>query len=73
MDDINLGLQHFYGAFNVAHARLVSSGVRPQLALICFDSFPSRLRRRSVPHLIKSHLQSPSYLFAAFGRALTGS
>ncbi|EMD42323.1 hypothetical protein CERSUDRAFT_79907 [Gelatoporia subvermispora B] len=28
VDDINLGLQHFYGAYDVAHARLVSSGVR---------------------------------------------
>lgn len=27
MDDVNLGLQHFYGEFNVTHARLVSSGV----------------------------------------------
>ena len=27
MDDINLGLQHFYGDFNVVHARLISSGV----------------------------------------------
>ncbi|OCH88758.1 S-adenosyl-L-methionine-dependent methyltransferase [Obba rivulosa] len=28
VDDINLGLQHFYGVYNVAHARLVCSGVR---------------------------------------------
>lgn len=27
VDDINLGLQHFYGDFNVVHARLISSGV----------------------------------------------
>lgn len=27
VDDINLGLEHFYGDFNVVHARLVSSGV----------------------------------------------
>lgn len=27
MDDVNLGLQHFYGEFNVTHARLISSGV----------------------------------------------
>ncbi|KAJ3556497.1 hypothetical protein NM688_g1998 [Phlebia brevispora] len=26
VDDINLGLQHFYGDFNVVHARLISSG-----------------------------------------------
>ncbi|KAI0094532.1 hypothetical protein BDY19DRAFT_901695 [Irpex rosettiformis] len=28
VDDVNLGLQHFYGEFNVVHARLISSGVR---------------------------------------------
>lgn len=28
MDDINLGLEHFYGSFNVVHARLISAGVR---------------------------------------------
>jgi len=28
VDDINLGLEHFYGDFNVVHARLISSGVR---------------------------------------------
>lgn len=27
VDDINLGLEHFYGDFNVVHARLISSGV----------------------------------------------
>ncbi len=27
VDDINIGLQHFYGEFNVVHARLISSGV----------------------------------------------
>ena len=32
VDDINLGLQHFYDSFNVAHARLVSSGVSPHFA-----------------------------------------
>ncbi|KAH9081813.1 hypothetical protein EDB83DRAFT_586306 [Lactarius deliciosus] len=26
VDDINLGLQHFYGDFNVVHARLIASG-----------------------------------------------
>jgi hypothetical protein len=29
IDDINLGLEHFYGDFNVVHARLISSGVIP--------------------------------------------
>ncbi|KAJ7148908.1 S-adenosyl-L-methionine-dependent methyltransferase [Mycena filopes] len=28
VDDINLGLEHFYGDFNVVHARLISSGIR---------------------------------------------
>ncbi|TFY78398.1 hypothetical protein EWM64_g5617 [Hericium alpestre] len=28
VDDINLGLQHFYGDFNVVHARLISSGIK---------------------------------------------
>ena len=27
VDDINLGLEHFYGDFNVVHAWLVGSGV----------------------------------------------
>ena len=27
VDDINLGLQHFYGDFNMVHARLISAGV----------------------------------------------
>lgn len=28
VDDINLGLDHFYGDFNVVHARFVASGIR---------------------------------------------
>ncbi|PPQ64252.1 hypothetical protein CVT24_008655 [Panaeolus cyanescens] len=28
VDDINLGLEHFYGDFDVVHARLVASGIR---------------------------------------------
>jgi hypothetical protein len=27
VDDINLGLEHFYGRFNVVHTRIISSGV----------------------------------------------
>jgi hypothetical protein len=27
VDDINLGLEHFFGDFNVIHARLIASGV----------------------------------------------
>lgn len=29
VDDVNLGLEHFYGDFNVVHCRLISSGVSP--------------------------------------------
>ncbi|KAF8899162.1 hypothetical protein BD779DRAFT_1487304 [Infundibulicybe gibba] len=34
VDDINLGLEHFYGDFNVVHARLISSGIRDYEGLI---------------------------------------
>ncbi|KZT27548.1 S-adenosyl-L-methionine-dependent methyltransferase [Neolentinus lepideus HHB14362 ss-1] len=34
VDDINLGLEHFYGAFDVVHTRLVSSGIRDYAGLI---------------------------------------
>ncbi|KAF8963921.1 hypothetical protein BDZ97DRAFT_1939378 [Flammula alnicola] len=34
VDDINLGLEHFYGDFNVVHARLISSGIRDYHLLI---------------------------------------
>ncbi|KAI0931414.1 hypothetical protein AcW1_001179 [Taiwanofungus camphoratus] len=34
VDDINLGLQHFYGDFNVVHSRLISSGIRDFHGLI---------------------------------------
>ncbi|KAJ7651499.1 hypothetical protein DFH06DRAFT_1187109 [Mycena polygramma] len=34
VDDINLGLEHFYGDFNVVHARLVSSGIQDFVRLI---------------------------------------
>lgn len=27
VDDINLGLEHFYGDFDVVHARLICTGV----------------------------------------------
>jgi hypothetical protein len=30
VDDVNLGLEHYYGDFNVVNARLVSGGVRPE-------------------------------------------
>jgi len=34
VDDINLGLEHFYGDFNVVHARLISSGIKDYAGLI---------------------------------------
>lgn len=34
VDDINLGLQHYFGAFDVAHARLICTGVRGLLSLM---------------------------------------
>ncbi|KAF8665361.1 hypothetical protein AX16_000380 [Volvariella volvacea WC 439] len=34
VDDINLGLEHFYGDFNVVHCRLISSGIRDYRTLI---------------------------------------
>ncbi|KAK0481523.1 S-adenosyl-L-methionine-dependent methyltransferase [Armillaria novae-zelandiae] len=34
VDDINLGLEHFYGDFNVVHCRLISSGIRDYAHLI---------------------------------------
>jgi len=34
IDDINLGLEHFYGDFDVVHARLISSGIQDYAALV---------------------------------------
>ncbi|KAG8219411.1 hypothetical protein J3R82DRAFT_333 [Butyriboletus roseoflavus] len=34
VDDINLGLEHFYGDFNVVHCQLISSGIRDYQGLI---------------------------------------
>jgi SAM-dependent methyltransferase len=34
VDDINLGLEHFYGDFNVVHAWLIASGIRHYEGLI---------------------------------------
>ncbi|EGO31122.1 hypothetical protein SERLADRAFT_432780 [Serpula lacrymans var. lacrymans S7.9] len=34
VDDINLGLEHFYGDFNVVHAQLISSGIKDYKGLI---------------------------------------
>ncbi|KAG6333269.1 hypothetical protein ID866_5821 [Astraeus odoratus] len=34
VDDINLGLEHFYGDFNVVHIQLIASGIRDYHSLI---------------------------------------
>ncbi|KAF8433517.1 S-adenosyl-L-methionine-dependent methyltransferase [Boletus edulis BED1] len=34
VDDINLGLEHFYGDFNAVHCQLISSGIRDYRGLI---------------------------------------
>ncbi|KAJ7878469.1 hypothetical protein B0H13DRAFT_1522290, partial [Mycena leptocephala] len=34
VDGLNLGLEHFYGDFNVVHVRLISPGIRDYFALI---------------------------------------
>jgi len=34
IDDINLGLEHFYGEFDVVHARLISSGIKDYANLV---------------------------------------
>jgi len=34
VDDINLGLEHFYGDFDVVHARLIASGIKDYTALV---------------------------------------
>lgn len=34
VDDINLGLEHFYGDFNVVHAQLIAAGIRDYHAMI---------------------------------------
>lgn len=34
VDDINLGLEHFFGQFHVVHARLINSGIRDYYKLI---------------------------------------
>ncbi|KAF9011052.1 S-adenosyl-L-methionine-dependent methyltransferase [Cyathus striatus] len=34
IDDVNLGLEHFYGDFNVVHARLISAGIKDYYRVI---------------------------------------
>jgi hypothetical protein len=40
VDDVNLGLQHFFGDFNVVHTRLISSGVRRLSTILAISDFP---------------------------------
>ncbi|KAI0348125.1 hypothetical protein BDW22DRAFT_1350275 [Trametopsis cervina] len=49
VDDVNLGLQHFYGEFDVVHARLISSGIRDYCGLI--DHIALTLRPRGLVDL----------------------
>ena len=56
VDDINLGLQHFYGDFNVAHARLVSSGVSDLPMPIASGALAKKLP------LIRSNSRFDTYL-----------
>lgn len=51
VDDINLGLQHFYNDFNVVHARLVSSGIRDYAGLI--DEVSQTLRPSGLVDLME--------------------
>ncbi|KAI0274910.1 S-adenosyl-L-methionine-dependent methyltransferase [Gloeopeniophorella convolvens] len=51
VDDINIGLQHFYGDFNVVHARLVSSGIRDYPSLI--DHISQCLRPGGLMELVE--------------------
>ncbi|KDQ07710.1 hypothetical protein BOTBODRAFT_180480 [Botryobasidium botryosum FD-172 SS1] len=34
VDDINLGLEHFYGSFDLIHARLISAGIKDYYGLL---------------------------------------
>ncbi|TFK77503.1 S-adenosyl-L-methionine-dependent methyltransferase [Pluteus cervinus] len=51
VDDINLGLEHFYGDFDVVHARLIASGIRDYASLI--DHISRVLRPGGLIHLLE--------------------
>ncbi|KAJ7687416.1 hypothetical protein B0H17DRAFT_1070141 [Mycena rosella] len=51
VDDINLGLEHFYGDFNVVHARLISSGIKNYVNLI--DQMSRVLRPAGLIHVME--------------------
>ncbi|PPQ99299.1 hypothetical protein CVT24_009167 [Panaeolus cyanescens] len=46
VDDINLGLEHFYGDFNVVHSRLISYGIKDYHRLV--DQISHVLRPRGL-------------------------
>ncbi|KAJ7708943.1 hypothetical protein B0H17DRAFT_1031304 [Mycena rosella] len=49
VDDINLGLEHFYGDFNVVHTQLISSGIKNYANLI--DEMSKVLRPAGLMHV----------------------
>jgi len=49
VDDINLGLQHYYGDFNVVHARLICTGIKDYAGLV--DQMAHTLRQGGLIHL----------------------
>jgi SAM-dependent methyltransferase len=51
VDDINLGLEHFYGDFNVVHARLICTGIKDYAALV--DQIGNVLRPRGLVEFIE--------------------
>ncbi|KAF8807992.1 S-adenosyl-L-methionine-dependent methyltransferase [Phlegmacium glaucopus] len=55
VDDINLGLEHFYGDFNVVHARLISSGIKDYHLLI--DQIARVLRPGGMFHVSEFDFQ----------------
>lgn len=51
VDDINLGLEHFYGKFNVVHAQLISSGIKNYEKLV--DDISCVLRPAGLMHILE--------------------
>lgn len=51
VDDINLGLEHFYGDFDVVHARLISSGIKDYHRLV--DQISRVLRPGGLVNLLE--------------------
>ncbi|EGO05269.1 hypothetical protein SERLA73DRAFT_149454 [Serpula lacrymans var. lacrymans S7.3] len=81
VDDINLGLEHFYGDFNVVHAQLISSGIKDYKGLIDHISHVLRpgglIDLTEFPFTFHSYdkkmmLPSPDDLQAPLGAPLDG-